>query len=221
MSRLLHFVGDPHGDFASILSLAGQRVGDIVIVGGLELPAPIHAVLAPLFATGWGIHYVLGNHDSDICQQLDWLTGDRGGHPAGDLHARVADLGGVRVAGLGGVFKGRVWLPDEEVRYASREDWMGRNRERWRGGLPVHLRDTIFPEDFLRLGSQRADILVCHEGPSSVWRGQGWLAIDDLANRMGARLVVHGHHHHSGSASLPNGVGVRSLGIAETWELPR
>lgn len=219
------FVGDPHMNFDSIKEAAASHAvpGMVVCVGDFQLPYPARSpeIFGGLFKAGWDIRFVLGNHDSDTCQQLDYLLGEQGGYPVGNLHCRVVDIGGLRVAGLGGVFKGRIWLPDKDVRYASREDWMKRNRERWRGGLPIHLRDAIFPEDFEQLGGMRADVLICHEGPSSVCRDQGWSAIDDLAKRMGARLIVYGHHHHSGSALLPNGLSVRSLGIAETWELPR
>ena len=45
----------------------------------------------------------------------------------------------------------------------------------------------------------------------------GFGVIDDLASACGARLIVHGHHHQSYDAVLPNGVRVRGLAIAETW----
>ncbi|WP_244612118.1 metallophosphoesterase family protein [Iodidimonas gelatinilytica] len=65
-----------------------------------------------------------------------------------------------------------------------------------------------------------ADILVCHEGPSSIVddrNGQmmGFDVIDELATKMGAQLIVHGHHHRTYSARLDKGILVRGLGIAE------
>jgi hypothetical protein len=30
-------------------------------------------------------------------------------------------------------------------------------------------------------------------------------------------LIVHGHHHDSYATTLPNGIAVRGLGLAEPW----
>jgi len=43
--------------------------------------------------------------------------------------------------------------------------------------------------------------------------------IDRLAARVGARLVVHGHHHESYAATLAGGIQVRGLAVAETLVL--
>ena len=40
------------------------------------------------------------------------------------------------------------------------------------------------------------------------------------AEARGARMIVHGHHHQSYTATLPNGIHVRGLGLAEPWLLP-
>jgi hypothetical protein len=58
---------------------------------------------------------------------------------------------------------------------------------------------------------------VTHEAPSS--HPHGFPVIDALAGRCGARLIVHGHHHQSYQAELPNGISVRGLGLSETWLL--
>jgi UDP-2,3-diacylglucosamine pyrophosphatase LpxH len=97
---------------------------------------------------------------------------------------------------------------------------MAVNRQRWQGGLPLHMRDVVWSEDVEALSKQRAEILVTHEGPSSVWKDMGFSVLDDLAAAMGAKWLIHGHHHHSGLSELPNGVRVKALGIAEIWEYP-
>jgi len=56
---------------------------------------------------------------------------------------------------------------------------------------------------------------VTHEAPSC--HRHGYAVIDDLAAAGGAKLIVHGHHHDSYTATLPNGIPVRGLGLAEPW----
>jgi len=56
---------------------------------------------------------------------------------------------------------------------------------------------------------------VTHEAPSS--HPHGFEVIDRLAENAGARLIVHGHQHQSYAATLPGGVRVRGLGLAEPW----
>jgi predicted phosphodiesterase len=221
MNRSLYFCGDPHGDFQPLLDLLYVAPGTVVIVGDLELGQPIKVTLAPLFDAGWDVRWVLGNHDSDTCEALLHLISAKGGHPDGDLNAKVTDLEGVAVAGLGGTFKGKIWNPKVGApKFPSRQSWMDANRQRWLGGLPIHLRDAIWHEDVQKLESQRADILVCHEGPTSVWMEMGVPALDDLGEAMGAKWLVHGHHHHSGVDQLPNGILVKALGIGEIWRFP-
>src|SRR5262249_1427290 len=133
---------------------------------------------------------------------------------------RVSEIGGVRLAGLPGVFRPRVWVPrphEGPPAFHTRAEFQTALRpgEAWRGGLPLGDRDTIFPEDFERLGAGRFEVLVAHESQSS--HPHGYAAIDDLAAAAGVRLIVHGHHHQNYSATLSNGVRVRGLGIAETW----
>jgi predicted phosphodiesterase len=219
-SHPLLFAGDPHGDFRPVLLACSgyAEPGTVVIVGDLELTQPLLETLRPAVAAGWEILWILGNHDTDSVGQYLFLASKTQGYPEGFIGNRVVRVpGGPRVAGLSGVFKGKIWRPPEEPLYCTRDGWLRKHRERFLGGLPLHMRDTIWPEDVELLARQRADVLVCHEGPSSVHRGMGFSAIDDLAAKMGVRMIVHGHHHHSAESVLPNGVRVRSLAIGEVW----
>ena len=222
MSRkTIIFYGDPHGEWAPLYDACAyrQEPGHIVVIGDLELKRPLHRELSDIFEAGWSVSYILGNHDTDNCPQYQHLVDDC---PEGHLGGRVTPIEGVQVAGLSGVFKKRVWYPPAEPVYSDRKDWLRRNAPRkWRDSVPIHMRDAIFPEDFDALRYLQADILVSHEGPSSVWKDMGFTVIDALSKRVGARLIVHGHHHHCGVlTTLPNGVSVKSMGIAEVWELP-
>ena len=89
--------------------------------------------------------------------------------------------------------------------------------ERWRGGLPLAERATIFPEDVRALTDMRVDVLVTHEAPST--HRHGFVGIDIAAAACRARLVVHGHHHESVEGTLPDGTPVRGLARAEVLRL--
>jgi hypothetical protein len=217
------FAGDPHRNFAPILRACGNMpVGTLIIVGDCDCPAPLPRLLAPLLDRGWDVRWILGNHDTETEAAFDNLCAS-----PGDMGLRVISIGGLRIAGLPGVFKPRVWYPRPEPgsgrieppSFTTRAAFQAslRPHEVWRGGLPLWHRDTIFPEDFDLLGGTGCDVLVTHEAPSS--HPHGFAVIDALAATCGARLIVHGHHHASYGAVLPNGIGVRGLGLAELWPL--
>ena len=213
-SKIL-FAGDPHRNFSPILrACAAHPPGTLILLGDCDLPAPLGDIFAPAIDGGWDVRWILGNHDTETAAPYDNLT-----HHSGDLGLRVTTIGGVRIAGLPGVFKPRVWQPGEMPSFRTRAAFQAalRPHEPWRGGLPLFHRDTIFPEDFDRLAAQRFDILVSHEAPSS--HPHGYMVIDALAKASGASLIVHGHHHQSYAAQLPNGISVRGLGLSEPWLL--
>lgn len=211
------FAGDPHGNFAPILrACAALPPGALVLVGDCDCRQPLARHLAPALAAGWRVHWILGNHDTETEAAHDHLT-----QAPGNLALAVTRIGPWRVAGLPGVFRPRVWQPPDPPCFHARGDFLATLRpdQLWRGHLPLWHRDTLFPEDFDRLARRRFDILVAHEAPSS--HPHGHAVIDDLAAAAGARLIVHGHHHQSYAATLPGGIAVRGLGLAEPWLLGR
>lgn len=119
------------------------------------------------------------------------------------------EAGGLLIGGLGGVFKGSIWYPregeDAEATWRTRSEYLKSLRppERWKKGLPLRQRDTIFPEDAEKVGKLSLDVLVCHEAPLPHRYGFG--ALNALAGLTGARLLVHGHHQRikTYTASLP------------------
>jgi hypothetical protein len=214
--RPILFAGDPHRNFAPILRAChALPPGSLILLGDCDCPAPLAHILAPAIDQGWNVRWILGNHDTETEAAYDNLTSHHG-----DLGLQVTSVGGLRVAGLPGLFKPRVWHPHEgPPSYKTRAAFQAalRPNEPWRGGLPLFHRDTIFPEDITRLAALACDILVTHEAPSS--HPHGFAVIDALAEACGARLIVHGHHHQSYEAVLLNGIRVRGLGLAEPWLL--
>ena len=220
---MILFAGDPHRNFSPIIRACLARPpGILVLLGDQDCQRPLTETFAQVMAAGWRVRWILGNHDCETETAYDNLVGD---YPEGDLGFRVSDLDGVRVAGLPGVFKPSIWYPRSDdgaqrfdpPRYRNQEAFLAvlPDARRWRGGMPLWHRDSIFPEDVERLARQRFDVLVTHEAPSC--HPHGFAVIDDLAASGGATLIVHGHHHESYTATLPNGITVRGLGLAEPW----
>ena len=201
------FFGDPHGDFEPVFEAVERMQPEaIVLLGDLQARQPLHLELAPILdkTAVWFIH---GNHDTDSDEDFDHLfrseLGDR------NLDGQVQTIAGYRIAGLGGVFRDKVWnpsLPLQQAAFASAQKMAsharrGRSgievdlRSTWRGGILRKHHSSIFPDVYQRLSKMKADILVTHEAPSA--HAHGFAAIDELALRLGATLVVHGHHHKS------------------------
>jgi predicted phosphodiesterase len=218
MSGIL-FYGDPHGSWKPLLRAWERHLPEaVVLLGDCDLDRPLRERLAIIVHAGTKIRWIPGNHDTDSEEWWYRLADDC---PEWSLHRRWAQLGGRLVAGLGGTYRGRIWYPREghEPYGQHSPDEMLRNRdcERWRGGLPLRLRSSIFPSDHGALREFRCDVLVTHEAPSNHEYGFG--SIDDLARDMGARLVVHGHHHRHQEGETRDGIRVVGLGKAEPWLL--
>jgi len=186
--------GDPHGRFDQLLrAVATRRPSAVILLGDIEARRPLEIELAAIadLTEIWFIH---GNHDTDSDSAYDNLFGSS--LRERNLHGRVVEIGGLRVAGLGGVFRGQVWMPPMASRYSSADVFLAScgKGNRWRGGLPRKHRSSIFPLDVETLWAEQADILVTHEAPSA--HPHGFAVIDELARRLGVGKVFHGHHHY-------------------------
>ncbi|MBT2334081.1 metallophosphoesterase [Variovorax paradoxus] len=189
--------GDPHGDFDPVIAAVERfRPEAIVLLGDIQARRPLHIALQSIL-TRTEVWFIHGNHDTDSDADYDnlWRSelADR------NLHGRIVEIAGYKVAGLGGIFRSKIWdprRPIEEAAFMS-GDAMRRSmrpEERWRDDISRRHRSTIFPGDYLQLlRSPPADILVTHEAPAV--HPHGWQAIDELAETLGVQLVVHGHHH--------------------------
>lgn len=220
MTQIL-FYGDPHGEWRPLLAAVAEAPPDaVVILGDSDLEVPLREAVAPVLSRGVSVLWIPGNHDSDRDHWHDNLV--EGGVSEGALHGTVRTVGNLRLAGLGGVFREAVWHPHDgegRPRFQDRHDFLRSlpPDERWRDGLPRRHRTSIFPEDYERLADQRADVLVTHEAPSC--HRHGFEELDLLAEAMGARLIVHGHHHEDYEAMLPSGIRVLGVGRATVRQL--
>lgn len=183
-------------------------------LGDVDLDQPLDFELTDLASSGSSIFFIHGSHDADRDARYDYLFGST--LASNNLTARVVNLDGVKVAGLGGVFHADVWHPQNaggQQKFTTRQDYLAaHSRLAWRGGLPFRHRSTIFPEDFNALASLEADILVTHEAPSA--HRYRHSEIDDLAEVLGVKTILHGHLHQDYRATLPNCINVIGLNKA-------
>jgi predicted phosphodiesterase len=221
------FIGDIHQMWDRIeRGLSRLRVlpTAAVILGDVQCDKPLDVLAAPLLSRGIAVHWIFGNHDNDGGPGMwHFLTSPEHNSvtAARSLHAAVTVVEGVRIAGLGGTFRPRIWGPPTPPRLHGRAALPEDVRQMGRGWRPEHIEalvhslgtTAIWPEDYDHLAAQQADILVTHEAPSSHPAGNA--ALDALARAMGARLIVHGHHHVNYLATAED--GLQALGVAAAW----
>ncbi|QYY34055.1 MULTISPECIES: metallophosphoesterase family protein [Cupriavidus] len=189
------FCGDPHGEFGPLIeSVQRYRPEAVVLVGDIQAKRPLDEELASILQLT-EVWWIPGNHDTDSDTDYDNLFGS--GLADRNLDGRVVTIAGVRIAGLGGIFRGQVWMPPEAPRIVSESDYLAQcgKGNYWRDGLPRRHRSTIFPQTYHALWNQRADVLVSHEAPAC--HPHGFDAIDSLIDVMGVTRAFHGHHHES------------------------
>ncbi len=221
------FIGDVHQRWdlvgAGLAALATPPTA-AVLLGDMQCDRPLDALTAPFRDRDIPIWWIFGNHDADGGPEMWANLADPDRNPltaAFALHGRVAEIGGLRIAGLGGTFRPRIWEPPEPPRLHARAELDADLRAlgpHWRDDHVAALAQSlgalaIWPEDVALLRAQRADILVTHEAPGAHPAGKP--VLDDLARAMGARLIVHGHHHVTYRAVAPD--GLEAQGVASAW----
>lgn len=203
--------GDPHGHFQHIQNaLHNNAVDAVLLLGDLDLHSPLHSVFHDV-CRKTSVHWIPGNHDTDNETAYQALfESEFADH---NIHGKVVDICGVRVAGLGGVFRSKVWDGAKAPIYQSQADFIRRcgKGNLWKGGLPLRHRSSIFPSDVAALDGQKADILITHEAPNLHEHGNS--VISALAKDLQVQCAFHGHHHES--IAYPGGVwfgvGLREL----------
>ena len=213
---MILFFGDVHGDFSHVRPLVEQHQPQAVIfLGDLEASAPLDQVLTDVMELT-RVWWIPGNHDTDSLETYQNLYGST--LATRNLHGKVVEIAGLRIAGLGGVFRSAVWYPREnmntlplyysynvaarslmpaelaKIYRASRDKYASVNDvEPPLVGKGLLHKSTIFPDVWQRLAAQEADILVTHEAPSC--HHNGFVAITELARVMRVKQLFHGHQH--------------------------
>lgn len=186
------FCGDLHGQFEALRNIVNFRRPDaLVLLGDMEAPDLIENLIPDV-----EIYWIFGNHDMEKQAGLEAFTKSK--FAKNDLHGRVIDIKGVKIAGLGGEFNSAIWKPPEEPKYNNLDEWIAANQftdKFFAKHKMMHENASIFYDDYIRLMLEQADILVAHGAPSS--HPYGYEVIDDLAVELGVSKVFHGDHHDS------------------------
>ena len=211
---LILFCGDPHGKFRHIVQ-ATARLNPmaVVLLGDLEPVQSLDRELAAIPAEK--LWFIPGNHDCDSDQNWHHIWGSQLAHR--NLHGKVVELpNGIRLAGLGGVFRESVWYPSlaGEAKFQNRESHTRSTprQDRWQGSVVRKHWSSIYPDELNALADLDADILVTHEAFG--YHPHGFGILDDLARSLGARVAVHGHQHDClDNSQLWVAQGFRSFGV--------
>ena len=207
----IFFCGDPHGQFTHIIrAVEKHRPAAVVLLGDQEAKRPLDQILAPI-AELTKIYWIAGNHDTDSEASHDHLF--ESGLKVRNIEGRVIDVEGVTIAGVGGVFRAKAVWDGIQASTFSPADYLRRcgAGNKWRGGLPLRHRSSIFPSTIAAYQGMKVDVLVTHEAPDLHQYGN--VALTNLAANLCAKRAFHGHHHQM--IDYPGGVwrGVSLGGI--------
>ncbi|MGR9116923.1 MAG: metallophosphoesterase family protein [Gammaproteobacteria bacterium] len=204
------FAGDPHGDFKPLIAAVHERKPEaVVLLGDYDLEKPLDHYLKPILGQT-EIWWIPGNHDFDYQHHYNNLFNSS--LAENGLHLKVRTIAGVKIAGLGGIFLGRVWYPPRKPRWRNKMHYLSHQPEFVRKtGLSLKYKSAIWHDEVEVLKQFKADILVTHEAPGC--HVYGFEAIDELARMMGVRRIFHGHQHDSYCARLEHDISV--IGVAD------
>jgi len=203
------FAGDPHRCFANVVSAVFKyKPKAIILLGDYNLEAPLEKYLESIIGL-CKIFWIPGNHDFDSIVEYENLYFSALSY--NNLHLKVIEIDGLRIAGLGGIFIGRNWRPGEQPRWESKQHWLKCKPSNVKK-IPLHFEHSIWHHQYQKMKAHvKADILVTHEAPSC--HRHGFKALDDLAESIGAKQIFHGHHHKYYQDKLNNGISVTGASI--------
>jgi predicted phosphodiesterase len=223
IAPLIYFLGDVHGNYGHVIDAVERDAPDAVIfLGDLAAQRPLHEVLAPIL-TKTVVRFIHGNHDTDTDEVFRNVFKSDVANL--NLDGRVENICGVRIAGLGGVFRNRIWMPPAAPVFSSYRhyaEYLQRRRpprgRSLQGDAPSRQertqRSSIFHDVYATLARERADVLVTHEAPSS--HPHGFAVLDEIARALGVKSAFHGHHHDCRDyyRAMWWSLGFRAYGVA-------
>ncbi|MGR8939986.1 MAG: metallophosphoesterase family protein [Gammaproteobacteria bacterium] len=204
------FAGDPHGNFQPLIDAVRKyRPEAVVLLGDYDLERPLECYLEAIIGLT-EVFWIAGNHDFQSPGKYHNLF--HSSLAGNGLHLRVQEIAGFRIAGLGGIFLGRVWYPPAKPKWINKRHFLNSQKPGLHAGsLSLKYQSAIWHDEFETLKALKADILVTHEAPSS--HRFGFAAIGDLAAAMGAKNIFHGHLHENYSCTIRR--NIRVVGVAD------
>lgn len=208
-NKRILFAGDPHGNFQPLIAAVYKhRPEAVVLLGDYDLEQPLDVCLQDILGLT-EIWWIAGNHDFESPSKYKNLfhsaLADKG------LHLKVTEIAGLRVAGLSGIFLGRVWYPPQQPKWRGKQHYLHHQTANIRGfEMSLKYMSAIWHDEFEALKSLNADILVTHEAPGS--HRHGFSVIGDLAAAMGVKNIFHGHLHENYARTIKNNINV--FGVA-------
>jgi len=204
------FAGDPHGNFKPLIAAAHKYQPEaVILLGDYDLDMPLERCLKEIVGLT-EIWWIAGNHDFESQEKYNNLFNsafsDR------DLHLKVTEIAGLRVAGLGGIFLGRVWYPPQQPKWQSKQHYLyNQSTNIKHSGISLKYKSAIWHDEFEALKALKADILVSHEAPGT--HRHGFKVIGELAAAMGVKHIVHGHLHENYAGIFKKNIKV--YGVAD------
>lgn len=108
---MIWFLGDVHSHFDHIeqaLDAAKVKPAAVIFLGDIEAPIPFEDCIKDILKRGVEVYWIRGNHDTDTDDNWSNLQGSM----SRNIDGKVITVDGIRVAGLGGIFRGEVWHPE-------------------------------------------------------------------------------------------------------------
>ena len=205
---MILFIGDTHGDFKNVNHAISQHNPTAVVFVG---DVGAYDKLEKLIISGTEVYWIPGNHEFEDPSDYTNLAESKWGE--NNISGRVVEINGVKIAGIGGTFNRKIWMPPENPLYETYQDWDDDNQHKeYYETKRLDVAGAIYFDDYLKIMVLQADILVTHEAPSC--HPYGFTAIDDLAQSMGVKRLFHGHHHDNlDYTSDENRLGFKPHGI--------
>ncbi|HEY8036891.1 MAG TPA: metallophosphoesterase [Methylobacter sp.] len=204
------FAGDPHGDFKPLIAAVHEcKPEAVVLLGDYDLEMPLEVCLQEIVGLTQ-IWWIAGNHDFETPSKYKYLfdsaLADKG------LHLKVIEIAGLRIAGLGGIFLGRVWYPPQQPKWRDKQHYLHSQPANVRHtAMSLKYKAAIWHDEFEALKTLKADILVTHEAPGS--HRHGFDVIGDLAAAMEVKNIFHGHLHENYASIVKHNIKV--VGVAD------
>ncbi|MGZ8189664.1 MAG: metallophosphoesterase family protein [Methylococcaceae bacterium] len=215
-NRIL-FAGDPHGNFKPLIAAVHKYKPEaIILLGDYDLDMPLQRCLEEIIGLT-EIWWIAGNHDFESVSKYENLfnssLADNG------LHLKVTEIAGIRIAGLSGIFLGRVWYPPQPPKWRCKQHFLHNQSANIRHSeISLKYKSAIWHDEFEALKALKADILVTHEAPGS--HRHGFAVITELAVAMGVKNIFHGHLHENYARTIKNNInvfGVANMAVSDLF----